>query len=404
MSSSANTAYKRPLWFEPFLQQLKVEFGYPLDIRKYGQLLTWANNNKWSSADGPLQKLYDVCRVLFLQNPEHENRFQEIFKDYLVDELAFEQGEMQLLNKQEDKSKTTEREVKAEEKKVSTDQSKKINEEQTLEAEPPDDSMAATVTTTKKYLNFTIPVSTEDASPKSNSPGSSRFLLSDAYLPLTGREMIHGWRHLRKRERFRLSDRLDVKATVQHIAQQGILLQPVFEKEHINSDDLLVIFADRRGSMTAFHKLTDKLIETAIKGGGHRNAMVYYFSNCPVEFVYKNATLTEPVPLTQLYSQMRPDHTNALIISDAGAARGNTNEYRIKKTFEFLYGNTTSGTPVDGLHKRALFVAWLNPMPPHRWINSSAASIANDPDTPMYSLMENGYNNFLHLIEKLMGK
>jgi len=403
MNAPNDIAPGRPLWFEPFLQQLKMEFGYPLDIRKYGQLLAWANHNEWSSNGIPFNKLYAMCRVMFLQNPDHEERFREIFKSYLVDELAFEQSGIQLKKEQEEKP--LEKEQPTTHSAHDTDDlSNNSNPEDNIDKEPPGDLITQT-SSAKKYLNFTIPLSDQDLSNKSNSPGSSRFLLSDAYLPLTSREMIHGWRHLRKRERFKLSDRLDIKATVQHIAQQGILLQPVFEKEHINSDDLLVIFADRRGSMTPFHKLTDKLIETAIKSGGHKNAMVYYFSNCPVEYVYKNMNLTEPVSLAQLYSQMRSDHTNALIISDAGAARGNKNDDRIKKTFEFLYGSPGgNGYAIDGLHKRALFVAWINPMPQHRWTNTTAASIANDPDTPMYSLMEDGYSNFLQVIEKLMGK
>ena len=96
----------------------------------------------------------------------------------------------------------------------------------------------------------------------------------------------------------------------------------------------------------------DKLIETAVKGGGHRKAMVYYFYNCPDNFVYKNSNLTDPIKLTQLYSMIRADHTNALIISDAGAARGNMNEMRVEKTKRFLCGEEGAVNSLDGLHKQ----------------------------------------------------
>ena len=118
------------------------------------------------------------------------------------------------------------------------------------------DNRSSKPATIKKFLNLSIPQSDEkEINNIINSPRGSRFLLTNAYLPLTTREMIHGWRHLRKRMHYRQSNRLDVFGTVQHIAKQGMLLQPVFEREQINSDNLLLILADRRGSMVPFHKL-----------------------------------------------------------------------------------------------------------------------------------------------------
>jgi uncharacterized protein with von Willebrand factor type A (vWA) domain len=124
-----------------------------------------------------------------------------------------------------------------------------------------------------------------------------------------------------------------------------------------------------------------------------------------VDFVYKTPSLTEPVALSELYSLIRPDHTNALVISDGGAARGNMNSRRAEQTLEFLYGNANGENGSPGLHKSALFVSWLNPMPRHRWRNTTASVVDRLPDTPMYSVMEkDGYGNFLNIIQKLMGR
>lgn len=393
----------RPFWFEPFLQQVKKQLGYPIDLSKLTQLLHWANTNRWSAPDLSFDRLYGVCRALFLQNHEHETRFREIFRDYIISELDYEQNMMP--GKVKPTSPEVVDPVKTKEPVAGTTGPDADPLKTEVISEPADTTEVKQVETIKKYLNLNIPVSEEkDVTNRINTTSGSRFLLSDAYLPLTSRDMIHGWRQLRKKMIYRNSSRLDVCSTVQHIAREGMLIEPVFEKEQTNSLDLLLILADRRGSMVPFHKLTDKLIQTAVHEGGHRNALVYYFYNYPVGYVYKNPTLTEPISLNELYSMMRPDHTNALIISDAGAARGNMNEQRAEKTIEFLYGNNDRNKETTGLHKSAMFVSWLNPMPRHRWKNSTASIIDKTPDTPMYSIMEDGYGNFINIIEKLMGK
>lgn len=270
--------------------------------------------------------------------------------------------------------------------------------------EPPDSDTVPTHHPGKKYLNVEIPLTfTQEGNGKVNTAAGSRFLLNDSYLPLTSRQMVHGWRLLRKKSGLRPGANLDVRATVQQMAREGLLLKPVYEKEPVNSDNLLLILADRTGSMAPFHHLTDKLVESALHAGGHKKAMVFYFYNCPVGYVYEDKGLSKPVPLARLYSQMQPFHTNALVISDAGAARGNLNRDRALKTFEFLYGGMENGVETLGLHKSALFVSWLNPMPRHRWAHTTASYIDRERDTPMYPLMEDGYANFLSLIGKLMG-
>lgn len=397
---------KRPLWFEPFLQQLKKELGYPLDINKYTQLLQWANDQSWADAGVPGYKLYGICRVLFLQNHEHEAIFRDRFFEYLINELAYEQT---LVEKETVKiEQPVVNPVTPVKALITPAPIKPIVD--TEMAEPPDEEPEEATENKKKYLNLFIPEAGVDDAIASLQTSNKYLFSADACLPLTKREMLHGWRQLRKRETYVWSNRLDVKTTVQQIAREGVLLKPVFEKEQVNSDDLLLILIDCKGSMTPFHYLSKKLVEAAISGGGHRNAQVYYFYNCPAGVVYKNAALTEPVPLETLYSMIRPNHTNALIISDAGAGRGGINEERKKQTIKFLEGDKDKA----GLHKSALYVVWLNPMPRHRWVNTTAAAIAEESDTPMFSLMDDGYSangflkdgylNFLQAINRLMGR
>jgi len=398
MTDTATISPGRPLWFEPFLQAVKRELGYPINIHKYIQLLDWADRRPWhgGESDTPFLALYGVCRVLFLENGSDEGKFRDIFMHYIVDELAYERS----LAETPDDLRPG-RDAAAVDK--ATAQTGNTADDTPEIPEPPDDE-TPTLGTQMRYINLSIPGTSEALDMEPTSQAGSRWIFSDAWMPLTRREMVHGWRSLRRQQQSRPGNRLDVPATVEHIAREGMLLAPVFEKEDVNSEDLLLILADRRGSMTAFHKLTDNLIAAATSEGGHRRALVYYFYNCPAGVVYERPNLTSPVRLEELYARIRPDHTNALIISDGGAGRGNFDQARLAATEAFLYGQTDGRQSMDGLHKRARFVAWLNPMPRHRWRDTTADAIAANPVTPMYTLMDDGYVNFLNTINKLMGK
>ncbi|MEK7254752.1 MAG: hypothetical protein AAB316_08410, partial [Bacteroidota bacterium] len=275
-----------------------------------------------------------------------------------------------------------------------------------FEPEPPDEEPPRQRLGEKKFLHLYLHPTTPEISEKIKQSGAgaaSRFLLTEDYMPVSYREMAQCWRYLRKKEEFRPGRQMDVEATVKQVAREGILLHPVFFQEAINSEDLLLILADRRGSMTPFHRLTDRLVEAARKEGGHRKAQVYYFYNCPAGHVYKHPNLIDPVPLSEVYHSIHPDRTNALVISDAGAARNNWNEKRLEKTLEFLNGSP-AGNGMDSLHKRAHFVAWLNPMPRHRWAGTTAEGIVREGSTPMFPLLEMGKAGLLQAVHALRGR
>jgi len=398
-----------PILFEPFLRELKKELGYPIDIGKLMQLTAWAEAFDWHQEDQQFSRLYAMCRLLFLQDETHEDKFSGFFWQYILNELLWWKAstETQMIDPPEPVPPLADGPVLLPEtpkKNIETDLPEKPDEEIT-EKEPPDEETTSKPLLHAKFLNLHLKGS-QEGSKKKGDAQTSRFLFTDAYMPLTYREMVHGWRYLRQRDDFRPSDRLNIEATVRHIAQQGLMLNPVFEQEPINSEDLLIIFADRRGSMTPFHHLTDKLIESAIKEGGHRKAQVYFFYNCPVGYVYRKPNLTEPVSLGEVYSKIRHDRTNALVISDAGAARGTYNQLRVQRTVEFLDGAAQhEGQNIyGGLQKQALFVAWLNPMPRHRWEETTAGAIHQQSPIKMFPLIDMGKEGFLQAIHTLMGK
>jgi uncharacterized protein len=193
----------------------------------------------------------------------------------------------------------------------------------------------------------------------------NHFTLSAAYLPVTQRQMKQSWRHLRRMVREGVATELDVDETVTQIARNGILLEPVLVPHRVNRTELMLLI-DQEGSMTAFHSLSAQLVETAVRGGRLGRAGVYYFHNCPVNYLYHDPMHLVSEPVEEVLVQLRRDRTVVLIFSDAGAARGGLNQKRVELTVAFL----------QQLQQQVQYITWLNPMPKTRWVGTTAAELA----------------------------
>jgi uncharacterized protein len=211
---------------------------------------------------------------------------------------------------------------------------------------------------------------------KSEHRNSNAGSLTD-YLPVTQRQMKQSWRYLRRFVREGVPTELDVAATVRHIAQNGMLLNPVLVPPRRNQTELLLLI-DQDGSMVAFHSLSVRLMETASRGGRLGDAGVYYFHNCPIDYLYHDPKHQQAEPLRDWFGQVSRSRSVVLIFSDAGAARGGANPERIAETKKFL----------AELRPQVRYVAWLNPLPKARWEGTSAEAIAQL--TPMFEISRQG--------------
>jgi uncharacterized protein len=200
------------------------------------------------------------------------------------------------------------------------------------------------------------------------------------YLPVTQRQMKQSWRYLRRFVREGVPTELDVERTVRHIAQNGLLLNPVLVPLRRNRAELLLLI-DQDGSMVAFHTLSSRLVETAARGGRLGDAGVYYFHNCPIDYLYHDPKHQQSEPLENWFGQVSRSRSVVLIFSDAGAARGGANPDRIEETKKFL----------AELKQQVRYVAWLNPLPKARWEGTSAESIAQL--TPMFEISRQGLDS-----------
>jgi uncharacterized protein with von Willebrand factor type A (vWA) domain len=213
----------------------------------------------------------------------------------------------------------------------------------------------------------------------------SRFILTNEYFPVTERQMKQIWRYLRRPVREGAATELDVEATVNQIGRKGLLLEPVLVPRRVNQADLLLLI-DQDGSMVPFHTLSHRLAETALRGGRLGKAGIYYFHNCPLDYLYHDSNHQEAEFVSDVVTYACSERTAVLIFSDAGAARGGYNEERYELTKEFL----------AQLRQRVRYITWLNPMPKKRWQKTTAGEIAHL--VPMFELSRRGMQDVIGVL------
>ncbi|MCB9233173.1 MAG: hypothetical protein H6581_16070 [Bacteroidia bacterium] len=193
-----------------------------------------------------------------------------------------------------------------------------------------------------------------------------RFEISDNYLPVGPRAMKQAWRFLRRLRPEGPASELDVEATLENIAENGFLLEPVM-KQRMKIHAEITLLIDRRGSMLPFHILEDKFVEAATQGLRVPDEYIFYFHNVPFDYVYKDKSLRERFPVSEFLGKINQQDDPIVIFSDGGAARGSLNPERIQAMTAFI----------RTLQLQTRRLVWINPMPPERWEGSSAEYLAS---------------------------
>jgi uncharacterized protein with von Willebrand factor type A (vWA) domain len=206
--------------------------------------------------------------------------------------------------------------------------------------------------------------------------GRPHFSLLTDYFPVTRRQMKQSWRHLRRPVREGPLEELDVRATVEKAGRQGMLLEPVLVPRRSNRAEL-VLLIDQDGSMAPFHSLSRQLSETIQRGGRLRQVEVYYFHDYPDMYLYRDAARLEARHISEVLTAIS-EQAAVLILSDAGAARGNFDPERVERTRVFI----------EQLRQSIRYYAWLNPMPNQRWPDTTAGEVARL--VPMFELSRSG--------------
>jgi len=216
-----------------------------------------------------------------------------------------------------------------------------------------------------------------------------RYMLLTEYFPVTKRQMKQSWRYLRRPIREGIPVELDIKATVETMGRQGILLTPVLIPRRINRTDL-VLMIDQEGSMVPFHRLSRQLVETAQRGGRLRQTRVFYFHDYVDEYLYRHPALVNAQLMDEVLAEVG-ERAVVLIVSDAGAARGNFDAERVKQTQDWM----------ERLKQSVRYTAWLNPMPNESWLYTTAAEIARF--VPMFEMSRQGMNAAISVLRGRYG-
>lgn len=195
-------------------------------------------------------------------------------------------------------------------------------------------------------------------------------------LPVSRRQMNRAWRYLRRMRRQGRPVELDVRATVDRAHRLGVLTGPVLVPARRNAAGLLIL-KDEGGSMTPFHRECDALIDSARHGGLGLSGVVY-FRNAPGTVLFQDPKMDRPVRLDALARTY--ERCGVLVVSDAGAARGNRDVGRAGRTAGLL----------QALRRTNPTIAWLNPMPVDRWAGTTAAEVRARAGVPMFPFDPDG--------------
>lgn len=203
------------------------------------------------------------------------------------------------------------------------------------------------------------------ANSKKESIPYNPFILTSEYFPVTERQMKQIWRYLRRPVREGAATELDVEATINQIGRQGLWSQPVLVPRRVNRAEMLLLI-DQDGSIVPFDTLSRRLSATALRGGRLGKASIYYFHNCPIDYLYHDPHHQQAVSVSHIVTHFCSERTAVLIFSDAGAACGGFSEERYHLTEAFL----------EKLKQRVRYISWLNPIPRKRWHGTTAGEIS----------------------------
>ncbi|ARI81949.1 formylglycine-generating enzyme family protein [Microcystis aeruginosa] len=198
------------------------------------------------------------------------------------------------------------------------------------------------------------------------------FLDNPDYYPIGIAKLQESWQQLRPLPLESPRQTWDLKATVMATAKRGFFDQIIYQKKQLYRREI-IIFIDCSDSMIPFAGFGRIMKQT------WANVPHFYFDNLIRDEVSRQENGWESQSLSKVLSNYSPEVTSCLILSDAGAARKRYVEERLSAT----------ETLIRRFSRRFSRVAWLNPLPYHRWYGTTAIDIADlAEDIPNFSMFE----------------
>ncbi len=397
--------------FFPFFNALRKNSDFFLGIEEYYTFINvlrgeFVYNKETGIIDR--NKLLDICKLLWLKPNQSPIIFENIFNEYITREIKEDffnnedknnsdntnNNENDLTNKSNNLKTSQPNDTDNKTTNNEDNQNSRLKEQKT----EPDISQNNQETANNEPINVKITL----GNPEGENTGvetdktkirKRNFVFTTDYFPISRRQVSLYWNYLPQKTKNGTTDIININKTVENTAKHGFTSELFYHKQHeiINS---AILLTDHKYSMIAFDQLSDLLEETLhnsflIKGGNKSRMDRYFFYNIPHDVVFKNREHTKIETVKNFLSKYKNKSSIIIIVSDAGAARGNNSNKRVRITMRFLYKLST-------INKN---VVWLNPMPKERWRNTSAERISRF--VPMFNVE---INNFKKIVSALKGK
>jgi formylglycine-generating enzyme required for sulfatase activity/uncharacterized protein with von Willebrand factor type A (vWA) domain len=338
--------------------QLRNEEGFPLSIEQYYRVENYLIQKLANDSDIAIQenpnlenpKIKLLCQALWVKSPEEKQKFDQAWTEM----LQF-QPEINI----EIPKKTP---IRHPEESIS-----KI-------IDPMDDKEFPS-------LAFITPSGDAPLPPETPFPQSATAiekrkkitsLDNPDYYPIGIAKLQESWQQLRPLPLESPRQTWDLKATVIATAKRGFFDQIIYQKKQLYRREI-IISIDCSDSMIPFAGFGRIMKQT------WENVPHFYFDNLIRDEVLRQENGWESQSLTKVLSNYSPEVTSCLILSDAGAARKRYVEKRLSAT----------ETLIRRFSRRFSRVAWLNPLPYHRWYGTTAIDIADlAEDIPNFSMFE----------------
>ncbi|NCS12177.1 MAG: SUMF1/EgtB/PvdO family nonheme iron enzyme [Microcystis aeruginosa G13-09] len=338
--------------------QLRNEAGFPLSIEQYYRVENYLIQKLANDSDIAIQenpnlenpKIKLLCQALWVKSPEEKQKFDQAWTEM----LQF-QPEINI----EIPKKTP---IRHPEESIS-----KI-------IDPMDDRESPS-------LAFITPSGDAPLPPETPFPQIATAiekrkkitsLDNPDYYPIGIAKLQESWQQLRPLPLESPRQTWDLKATVIATAKRVFFDQIIYQKKQLYRREI-IIFIDCSDSMIPFAGFGRIMKQT------WENVPHFYFDNLIRDEVLRQENGWESQSLTKVLSNYSPEVTSCLILSDAGAARKRYVEKRLSAT----------ETLIRRFSRRFSRVAWLNPLPYHRWYGTTAIDIADlAEDIPNFSMFE----------------
>ena len=212
-------------------------------------------------------------------------------------------------------------------------------------------------------------------------------------LVLDVRQLALALRKLRAFTREGQPSELDLEGTIDKTARNLGELEVVTRPPR-KSSTRVILMMDVGGSMDPYAQLVSRLFTAAKKATHFKELRTYYFHNCIYGRVYKDARMSEPVKISQLFAETDRKY-KLILVGDA-----------LMAPWELM---STSGWQEDAgvegvmwmmrLREHYPSAAWLNPEQPSSWWQSTIDVLRRI--FPMYPLTLEGLGDAVHQLTKV---